>query len=76
MKEKQGMTTLIQCQQPELRDLFPSFLNERLSAEQSDQIEQHISECSECQEEISFWMALFEQDLLSWCHTRPDGHSG
>jgi hypothetical protein len=41
------------CTRKDLRSLFGSFAEDRASPEQSKMIEKHLSECSECQGEMS-----------------------
>jgi len=79
MKEKQARELKkdqesVPCQEPTLRDFFPDLLNGHLNEEQTEMVEQHIAECPECLEELSFWIALFEQDLPSW--KRSVQHAG
>lgn len=50
------------CQRPEIGDLFPFYVNGNVTPDQRRDLEDHVSHCSECQEELRFFLAL--QDAL------------
>ena len=57
MQEKQDQASL-KCQEPALGDLFPFYLNGDVTPEERRKIEEHLSQCDECQEELEFFLAL------------------
>lgn len=68
MKDKQGPASM-ECQEAELADLLPFYLNGDVSSDQAAEIESHLPTCSSCQKEILFWVALSEQGVPAWRHS-------
>ena len=48
----------ITCTDPELGDLFISYLSGRVSADERRRIESHLPQCEECREELRFFEVL------------------
>jgi anti-sigma factor RsiW len=46
------------CSQPELSDLFFLYVNGDLSPDEQARIEVHLADCSECQEDMKFFLDL------------------
>ena len=72
MRKKQGTET-IACQQPELGELFPFYLNGEVTADEAKRIEGHLARCPECQKEMALWMAISVRGLPSWRGERRGG---
>ena len=41
-----------QCADPELAELFPSYINGQASAEERERIERHLRQCQVCREDL------------------------
>ena len=65
MKKKQGLE-IGACQEPEMSDLFPFYLNGDVTSDEARKIESHVSVCAECQTKLSFFMMLSEHGLPVW----------
>ncbi len=63
----------MKCKRTELGDLFPFYLNGDLRSDQEQMIEDHLAQCTTCQEELLFWIALAQQGLPAW---KPDARRG
>jgi hypothetical protein len=46
------------CSQPELVDLFPSYIIGDVEADEREKIEEHLAVCDECQRELRFFLNL------------------
>lgn len=73
MKEK-GANQMA-CQQPEIGDLFPFYLNGDVTPEDAKKIKEHLAQCDACKKELLFWATLSEQGLPSWRQTRVQSGS-
>lgn len=51
---------LLRCEQPDLGDLFLFYVNGSATPDQCRQIEEHVSQCQACQEELEFFLTLRE----------------
>jgi hypothetical protein len=60
MKRKQGQEPL-KCDQPELGGLFPFYVSGNATPNECRKIEEHIARCTECQEELRFFLTLREE---------------
>lgn len=65
MKEKKGLQ-FASCQAPDLKFLFPFYLNGDVTPEEARQIESHVPGCPECQRKLSCVVAIAEHGLPSW----------
>ena len=53
--EDQSQSELVtDCGEPDLGELFPSFLAGKLTPEERMRIEEHLLRCTRCQAELSF----------------------
>ena len=50
----------VPCTQPELGELFISYLGGHVTADERGRVESHLLECTECQEELRFFKILKE----------------
>ncbi|OGE75922.1 MAG: hypothetical protein A3K06_02535 [Candidatus Doudnabacteria bacterium RIFCSPHIGHO2_01_52_17] len=46
------------CSRPDLLDLALFYVNNDVTEEERREIEAHVSDCKECQEELRFWLAV------------------
>ena len=46
------------CSQPHLADLFPLYINGNVEPEDKQRIEDHLSECEKCQDDVRFFLDL------------------
>jgi anti-sigma factor RsiW len=49
------------CGENELRDRIPFYLYNNVTRKKAEEIEKHVAECEECQEDMALWLALLEQ---------------
>ena len=56
----------MECQDIELSDLLPFYLNGDVTPDQANKIESHLPTCIECQQELLFWVALSDQGVSAW----------
>jgi hypothetical protein len=49
------------CKKNDLRDHIPFYLYESVTEEEAEEIERHVVECEECQEDMALWLTLLEQ---------------
>ncbi len=61
----------MECQDVELSDLLPFYLNGDVTSDQATKIEIHLSACIECQQELLFWVALSHQGVPAWRRSAP-----
>jgi anti-sigma factor RsiW len=54
-KQEQG---IVPCSQPELSDLFFLYVNGDLPLDEQARIEEHLADCSDCQENMRFFLDL------------------
>jgi anti-sigma factor RsiW len=46
------------CSEPDIGNLFPFYLSGNVTPEQRRRVDQHISECRECREELRFFATV------------------
>jgi predicted anti-sigma-YlaC factor YlaD len=49
-----------ECKEPELNKLIPFFANGDVTSEQQSAIEEHLTHCQECREDLAFFVSLYE----------------
>jgi anti-sigma factor RsiW len=58
--EKHNSNREHRCSQPQLGDLFIFYVNGTLPSDQRRMIEEHVSKCPECREELRFFATVKE----------------
>jgi hypothetical protein len=64
VREKQG-TKQMHCKKPELQVLIPFYLHGNVTKLEAAELEGHVAECEDCQEQTAMWAVLLEQDSCS-----------